>query len=143
MSEAGQASSAASEAGQASSAASGPSLGLDPAASSVARLQALKTEAKELLSGWADNFENRCEDIQEALDDFALDIENAMDIEEPEDLNQFKMRLAGLRGYLLFWKNAVSEAAIDLKRFKELIKEHLADEPPLQAAAEPMTAEPS
>jgi len=122
VSEAGQASSAASEAGQASSAASGPSLGLDPAA--VARLQAQRDLCEKLLSGWADNFENRCDDIQEALDALELDIEKALpDIVEPEDLNQF--RGAELGAYLGFWKDAVSQSSIDLKRFKELVKEHL------------------
>ena len=134
----------AASSGQASSAASGPSLGLDPAA--VVRLQAQRDLCEELLHGWADNFENRCDDIQEALDGLELDIEKALadifpvDIVEPEDLNQF---WKGAVAYLGFWKDTVSQSSIDLKRFKELVKEHLDVEASLQASAEPMTAEPS
>ena len=145
----------AASSGQASSAASGPSLGLDLAA--VVRLQqAQRDKCEELLHGWADNFENRCDDIQEGLDGLESEILEALDGlawialqpgVEPEDLNPLQSGVGpfwkGAVAYLGFWKGTVSQSSIDLRRFKELVKEHLDVGASLQASAEPMTAEPT
>jgi len=144
----------AASSGQASSAAGGPSLGLDPAA--VVRFQAQRDLCEELLQGWASNFEKRCDEINEGLDGLELEILEALDgLEwialqpdvEPEDSNQLQSGVGplwkGAVAYLGDWKDTVSQWSIDLKRFKELVQEHLDVAASLQASAEPMTAEPS
>jgi len=140
--------------GQASAPAGGSSLGLDPAA--VVRIQAQRDICEELLRGWARDFEQRCDEINEGLDGLELQILEFLDglewialqpIVEPEDSNQMHSAVGpfwkNAGAYLGDWNDTVSQWSIDLKRFKELVQEHDDVAASLQASAELVTTEPS